>query len=146
MTLSWADPEDQQVDQFGSMEHWQNLAQTMERGKFDGLFFADVPSVYDMYKNTTDYAVKHGVSWPAHDPVTLVGIMGAATKRLGIAPTVSAASLHPFLAVRSLSSLEQFWRRSRTCRRRRAARSSTPTRGSSVRRQAPARAQRRWST
>ena len=106
MTLSWADPDDQQVSQFGSMEYWQNLAQTMERGKFDGLFFADVPSVYDMYKNTTDYAIKHGVSWPAHDPVTLIGIMGAATKRLGIAPTVSAASLHPFLAVRSLSSLD----------------------------------------
>ena len=106
MTLSWADPDDQQVGQFGSMEYWQNLAQTMERGKFDGLFFADVPSVYDMYKNTTDYAIKHGVSWPAHDPVTLIGIMGAATNRLGIAPTVSAASLHPFLAVRSLSSLD----------------------------------------
>ena len=87
MTLSWTDPDDQQVCQFGSMEYWQNLAQTMERGKFDGLFFADVPSVYDMYKNTTDYAIKHGVSWPAHDPVTLIGIMGAATKRLGIAPT-----------------------------------------------------------
>ena len=36
MTLSWADPDDQQVGQFGSMEYWQNLAQTMERGKFDG--------------------------------------------------------------------------------------------------------------
>ena len=106
MTLSWADPEDQQVNQFGSMEYWQKLAQTMERGKFDGLFFADVPSVYDMYKDTTDFAIKHGVSWPAHDPVSLIGVMGAATKYLGIAPTVSAASLHPFLAVRSLSSLD----------------------------------------
>jgi FMN-dependent oxidoreductase (nitrilotriacetate monooxygenase family) len=106
MTLSWADPEDQQVNQFGSMEYWQKLAQTMERGKFDGLFFADVPSVYDMYKDTTDFAIKHGVSWPTHDPVSLIGVMGAATKYLGIAPTVSAASLHPFLAVRSLSSLD----------------------------------------
>ena len=106
MTLSWADPEDQQVNQFGSMAYWQKLAQTMERGKFDGLFFADVPSVYDMYKDTTDFAIKHGVSWPAHDPVSLIGVMGAATKYLGIAPTVSAASLHPFLAVRSLSSLD----------------------------------------
>ena len=32
--------------------------------------------------------------------------MAAATKHLGIATTVSAASLHPFLAVRSLSSLD----------------------------------------
>ena len=41
MTLSWADPEDRQVEGFGSMEHWQDLARTMERGRFDGLFFAE---------------------------------------------------------------------------------------------------------
>ena len=32
--------------------------------------------------------------------------MGAATKHLGIVSTVSIASLHPFLAVRSLTSLD----------------------------------------
>ncbi|MCY3752909.1 MAG: nitrilotriacetate monooxygenase, partial [Alphaproteobacteria bacterium] len=60
MTLSWADPEDRQVEGFGSMEHWQELARTMERGRFDGLFFADVPAVYDFYRDTTDVAVRHG--------------------------------------------------------------------------------------
>ena len=106
MTLSWADPEDRQIDGFGSMEHWQDLARTMERGRFDGLFFADVPAVYDFYRDTTDVAVRHGVSWPAHDPVALIGVMGAATRHLGIAVTVSVASQHPFLTVRSLSSLD----------------------------------------
>ena len=106
MTMSWADPQDEQVAGFGSIRYWQQLAQILERGKLDGLFFADVPSVYDMYKNTTDVAIKYGVSWPAHDPVALIGIMAAATRHLGIATTVSAASLHPFLAVRSLSSLD----------------------------------------
>jgi alkanesulfonate monooxygenase SsuD/methylene tetrahydromethanopterin reductase-like flavin-dependent oxidoreductase (luciferase family) len=106
MTMSWADPQDKQVTGFGSIKYWQRLAKILERGKLDGLFFADVPSVYDMYKNTTDVAIKYGVSWPAHDPVALIGIMAAATKHLGIATTVSAASLHPFLAVRSLSSLD----------------------------------------
>ena len=77
MTLSWADPEDRQVEGFGSMEHWQGLARTMERGRFDGLFFADVPAVYDFYKDTTDVAVRHGVSWPAHDPVALIGVMAS---------------------------------------------------------------------
>ena len=101
--MSWADPQDKQVAGFGSIKYWQGLAKILERGKLDGLFFADVPSVYDMYKNTTDVAIKYGVSWPAHDPVALIGIMAAATKHLGIATTVSAASLHPFLAVRALS-------------------------------------------
>ncbi|MDA9976105.1 NtaA/DmoA family FMN-dependent monooxygenase, partial [Alphaproteobacteria bacterium] len=106
MTLSWADPNDRQVDGFGSIEHWQTLARTMERGCFDGLFFADVPAVYDFYKDTTDHAIHHGVNWPAHDPVALIGIMAAATRHLGIATTVSVASQHPFLTVRSLSSLD----------------------------------------
>ncbi len=106
MALSWADPEDRQIDGFGSMEHWQDLARTMERGRFDGLFFADVPAVCDFYKDTTDVAVRHGVSWPAHDSVALVGVMGAATRHLGIAVAVSVASQHPFLTVRSLSSLD----------------------------------------
>ena len=26
MTLSWANPEDRQIDGFGSIEHWQDLA------------------------------------------------------------------------------------------------------------------------
>ena len=106
MTMSWADPDDRQIDGFGSIDHWQALARTMERGCFDGVFFADVPAVYDFYKDTTDYAIRHGVSWPAHDPVALIGIMTAATRHLGVASTVSVASQHPFLTVRSLSSLD----------------------------------------
>jgi len=106
MTMSWADPADRQAAGLGSIEHWQSLARTLERGCFDGVFFADVPSVYDHYKDNTDDAIRHGVNWPTHDPVALIGIMTAATKHLGIASTVSLASWHPFLAVRSMSTLD----------------------------------------
>ncbi len=106
MTMSWADGADGQAAGLGSISHWQDLARTLERGCFDGVFFADVPSVYDHYKDSTDVAIRYGVNWPTHDPVALIGIMAAATKHLGIASTVSTASLHPFLAVRSLTSLD----------------------------------------
>ncbi|MFY0613540.1 MAG: NtaA/DmoA family FMN-dependent monooxygenase [Hyphomicrobiaceae bacterium] len=106
MTLSWADTQDQQLDGLGSISFWQSLAKTLERGCFDGLFFADVPAVYDHYKDTTDVAMQYGVVWPTHDPVALIGIMAAATQHLGIAATVSTASWHPFLAVRSMSTLD----------------------------------------
>ena len=106
MTLSWADSADRQLDGLGSMAHWQAVARTLERGCFDGVFFADVPAVYDHYKDTTDVAIRHGVVWPTHDPVALIGIMTAATEHLGIASTVSTSSWHPFLAVRSLSTLD----------------------------------------
>ncbi|MFP6774442.1 MAG: NtaA/DmoA family FMN-dependent monooxygenase [Alphaproteobacteria bacterium] len=106
MTMSWADGDDSQAAGLGSIDHWQDLARTLERGCFDGVFFADVPSVYDHYMDSTDVAIRYGVNWPTHDPVALIGIMAAATKHLGIASTVSTASLHPFLAVRSLTSLD----------------------------------------
>ncbi|NKB56943.1 MAG: NtaA/DmoA family FMN-dependent monooxygenase [Alphaproteobacteria bacterium] len=106
MTMSWADPADRQAAGLGSIAHWQALAQTLERGCFDGMFFADVPAVYDHYQDNTDVAIKYGVNWPTHDPVALIGIMAAATRHLGIATTVSLASLHPFLAVRSMSTLD----------------------------------------
>ena len=106
MTLSWADKDDRQLDGLGSIEHWQSVARTLERGCFDGVFFADVPAVYDHYKDTTDVATRHAVVWPTHDPIALIGIMTAATKHLGIASTVSTSSWHPFLAVRSMSTLD----------------------------------------
>ena len=46
MTMSWADPADQQAAGLGSIEHWQDLARLFESGLFDGVFFADVPAVY----------------------------------------------------------------------------------------------------
>ena len=106
MTMSWADPADQQAAGLGSIEHWQDLARLFESGLFDGVFFADVPAVYDHYKDNTNDAIRYGVNWPTHDPVALIGIMTAATKHLGIASTVSLASWHPFLAVRSMSTLD----------------------------------------
>jgi FMN-dependent oxidoreductase (nitrilotriacetate monooxygenase family) len=106
MTMSWADPADQQATKLGSIDHWQDMARLFERGLFDGVFFADVPAVYDHYKDNTDDAIRYGVNWPTHDPVALIGIMAAATKYLGIASTVSLASWHPFLAVRSMSTLD----------------------------------------
>ncbi|MDE0944716.1 MAG: NtaA/DmoA family FMN-dependent monooxygenase [Alphaproteobacteria bacterium] len=106
MTMSWADTDDAQARGLSSINHWQDLARTLERGCFDGMFFADVPAVYDHYQDNTDTAIRYGVNWPTHDPVALIGIMAAATSHLGIASTVSTASQHPFLAVRSLTSLD----------------------------------------
>ena len=62
--LSWSDPADQRLDMLGSLKRWQQLAQTYERGLFDGVFFADTPGVFDRYKERPDEAVRYGVCWP----------------------------------------------------------------------------------
>jgi long-chain alkane monooxygenase len=104
--LSWSDPADEKLQTLGSLQRWQNLARTYERGLFDGIFFADTPGVFDRYKERSDEAVKYGVCWPSHDPVVLLSALAAATERLGLATTLSIAATLPYQAVRSLSTLD----------------------------------------
>ena len=104
--LSWAHPKDERLDHLGSLAAWQELARTLERGRFDAIFFADTPGVFDRYKERVDEAVEYGVCWPAHDPMVLLPAMAAATEHLGLALTLSISGLAPYHAVRSLSTLD----------------------------------------
>lgn len=104
--LSWTDPADERLEALGSLKHWQRLAQTYERGLFDGIFFADTPGVFDRYKERSDEAVRYGVCWPPHDPVVMLSALAAATERLGLAVTLSISANHPYQVVRSLSTLD----------------------------------------
>ncbi len=104
--LSWAAPGDDRLEMLGDLHRWQKLARTLERGCFDGIFFADTPGTFDRYRERTDEAVRYGVCWPSHDPVVLLSALAAATERLGLAVTLSVSAIQPFAAVRSLSTLD----------------------------------------
>ena len=104
--LSWADEGDNRIEALGDMKLWQDLGRTLERGRFDAVFFADTPGVFDRYRDRMDEALRHGVCWPTHDPVPLLGIIGAATEHLGLTATVSTGPHHPYALVRSLSTLD----------------------------------------
>jgi FMN-dependent oxidoreductase (nitrilotriacetate monooxygenase family) len=104
--LSWADPRDRRLETLGNLKLWQDLARTLERGLFDGIFFADTPGTFDRYKERTDEAVRYGVCWPSHDPVVLLSALAAATENLGLAVTLSVSAIQPYTAVRTLSTLD----------------------------------------
>lgn len=104
--LSWADPGDNRLKALGDMQLWQELGRTLERGRFDAIFFADTPGVFDRYKQRLDESLRYGVCWPTHDPVPLLGVIGAATEHLGLTATVSTGPHHPYALVRSLSTLD----------------------------------------
>jgi FMN-dependent oxidoreductase (nitrilotriacetate monooxygenase family) len=104
--LSWADQKDNRVQALGSLKLWQELAQTLERGRFDGIFFADTPGVFDRYKDRVDEAVRYGVCWPSHDPVVLLSALASATTHLGLATTMSTSAYHPWTIVRQLSTVD----------------------------------------
>jgi len=64
----WVHPADQ-MHRYTDLGAWVELAKLLERGKFDGLFLADVLGVYDVYRNTREVAVTQAAQIPANDPL-----------------------------------------------------------------------------
>ena len=79
--LSWADEEDGHLAGMGSYAYWQDIARTLERGRFDAAFFADTPAASDQYKGGPETPLEHGVVWPTHAPFPLAAVMTAEPMR-----------------------------------------------------------------
>ncbi len=90
----------------GDIEYWTHLAQTLEKGKFDALFMADVLGAYSAYENSHRAATKYAVQFPAYDPIAAISAMAAVTKHLGFAPTVSTTYAKPYQLAQQLSTLD----------------------------------------
>lgn len=104
--MSWTDPADDRLQGLASFDHWKKLARTLERGRFDAMFFADTPGGFDRYKESLDDYVRYGVCWPSHDPMAVAGVMLAETTHLGFAVTLSTSGTYPYTTVRRLSTLD----------------------------------------
>ena len=101
----WRHPRDQATS-YKTLSHWVALAQTLERGLFDGLFLADVLGIYDVYGAAPDAALQAAVQVPNLDPMLLIPAMAHATKNLGFAMTANTAATHPFIFARQMSTLD----------------------------------------
>jgi FMN-dependent oxidoreductase (nitrilotriacetate monooxygenase family) len=101
----WKHPSNQRRN-YNDLEYWTDLAQLLEKGKFDALFLADVIGVYDVYKNTRDISIRDAIQVPANDPSLIISAMAHATKHLGFAVTVSSTYDHPFSLARKMSTLD----------------------------------------
>ncbi len=101
----WRHPRDHSR-QYRSLEHWQRLARTLERGLFDGIFLADVTGVYDVYQASPDAAIRAAMQIPANDPFTLVPVMAAVTEHLGFGVTGTIPYEPPYAFARRISSLD----------------------------------------
>ena len=44
----WTHPRDRSAH-YTDLDYWADLAKTLERGKFDGIFLADIVGVYDVF-------------------------------------------------------------------------------------------------
>ena len=101
----WRHPEDRSRD-YNTLGYWTGLAQTLERGLFDGLFIADVLGPYDVYGGTSEAALRSGAQVPVNDPFMLVSAMAAVTEHLGFGVTAGTAYEHPYPFARRLATLD----------------------------------------
>ena len=102
---TWRRPSARQTD-FNSLEHWVDLAKTLERGKFDAIFFADVVGLYAPYRGDERTYFEAGLQVPSNDPSVLARAIAYATEHLGIAFTASILQEHPFNFARRISTLD----------------------------------------
>ena len=59
----WAHPRDRSAS-YTDLGYWTGLARTLERGRVDGIFLADVLGVYDVLGGSPDAALRHAVQMP----------------------------------------------------------------------------------
>jgi long-chain alkane monooxygenase len=105
----WAHPRDRSVE-YNSLEYWQELARLAERGKFDGIFLADIVGVYDVFKSGPGPSIVNAVQIPVNDPLLVVPAMAAVTQHIGFGVTANLTYESPYLFARRLSTLDHLTR------------------------------------
>jgi len=101
----WAHPRDHSMH-YTDLDHWVSLAQTLERGLFDGLFLADILGVYDVFRDSPDASIRNAVQIPVNDPLLLVPAMAHATQHLGFGVTCNLTYEPPYTFARRMSTLD----------------------------------------
>ncbi len=101
----WTHPKDQS-HRYNTIDYWVELAQLLEKGRFDGLFIADVIGIYDVYGGDKTVTVREATQVPVNDPILLVSAMANATKHLGFGITASTTFEHPYPFARRMSTLD----------------------------------------
>jgi len=101
----WTNPEDESFN-YLTLEHWAKLARLLERGKFDGIFLADVLGILDVYGGNADATLKAAAWSPSNDPMMLIPAMAQVTTHLGFGVTGNLSYEPPFLFARRMTTLD----------------------------------------
>ena len=83
-----------------------DMARSMERACFDYMMIEDSSCVPDIYGDSMESILRNAHGAPKHDPMALVPLIAAATKRLGIVATAATTFYPPYLLARLASTLD----------------------------------------
>ena len=95
----WTHPRDRSTD-YTELSVLDRSARTLERGRFDGLFLADVLGVYDVYGGSPDAALRNATQVPVERSDAADPGDGAVTEHLGFGVTCNL-SYRAALSVRA---------------------------------------------
>lgn len=87
-----------------SPDLYRESARALEQAGFDLVIIEDAPSLGSA--DTIDLRVRHAFGGPKLDPLLLAPYLFAATRHLGIAPTVNPAAYLPYTAARQFATLQ----------------------------------------
>jgi len=102
---TWRRPDAQQ-HRFNELDHWVELAKTLERGKFDFIFFADVIGLYGEFDGAHRIFAEAGLQIPSNDPSSILSALAYETDTIGLAFTSALLQEHPFNFARRVSTLD----------------------------------------
>jgi long-chain alkane monooxygenase len=105
----WTHPRDRSTN-YTDLHYWTEYARMLEAGLFDGIFFADVVGVYDVYGGNADAALRGAVQVPVNDPTLLIPAMAAVTTHLCFGVTSNLCIEQPFQFARRMSTLDHLTR------------------------------------
>ncbi|MFD2759329.1 LLM class flavin-dependent oxidoreductase [Gulosibacter faecalis] len=102
---TWRHP-DSQAHRYKDLEYWTDLAKTLERGRFDSIFIADVLGTYDVFRDSAAAALRDAAQTPVNDPFLQVPAMAAVTEHLGFGVTAAVTYDQPFPFARRIATLD----------------------------------------
>jgi FMN-dependent oxidoreductase (nitrilotriacetate monooxygenase family) len=94
-------------EEWMSADMFVDLARSIERAGFDYMLLEDSIYIGQNWKNSREIFLKNGMSVPRQEPSVVATLMVAATRHLGIVPTLSTFAYHPYLTARIVGSLDQ---------------------------------------
>ena len=94
---------DAYVDAGSNIQRWFEFARTLERGKLDMLFVADVIGVPGVQNPES---LRYASTVDKFEPFTLLAALSSVTHRLGLVATSATAYNEPYNVARTLASLD----------------------------------------
>lgn len=91
---------------FMTPEYYQRIGRILEEGKIHMAFFDDRLAMPDIYGDSYEATVRHGIRAVKLDLISILAYMGAATRRLGLGGTYSTTYYEPFHVARTFATFD----------------------------------------